>query len=392
MVDGSVRRGLCSFQWVLPFALCGCSVYDVSLLNTPEKPPVDTMHAGSGGGGSGGSGSGGADAGQGPRCGDGLLTGDERCDIAIPAGEPGACPSECMPAGQCAPRVVSGSACNAECVVLQLTCSKGDGCCPGNCTTKNDGDCSSSCGDGIVQSDNGETCDPGHGLDGDEDAGAAAAAGEPCPTIDDCEDRDACTTDLLIGSEKNCNAMCTHVTITEVKSGDGCCPPGANNAVDHDCKPVCGNGVKEGDEECDGGEHCVADTCRFDYTDDQRKCMSLVDASDACNACSCLNCTPLQLACRASNDKTRNDHCTAIENCANENDCVRTACYCKDPADPWGCGFGDGGPCRAEIDAAAQAEDPDVAVQDQANDTRYSVGRAAALSDCNVDKCKDVCP
>src|SRR5207244_13429815 len=121
--------------------------------------------------------------------------GDEKCDIGIPEGTPGACPKECPELAKCNPRKLNNSGCQAECVVLQLVCMSGDDCCPGNCTDKNDSDCSSSCGDGVVQSDKGETCEP--------------ESKTPCKTSDaDCDDGDPCTTDKLIGSAKNCNALC----------------------------------------------------------------------------------------------------------------------------------------------------------------------------------------
>jgi hypothetical protein len=38
---------------------------------------------------------------------------------------------------------------------------------------------------------------------------------------------------------------------------DGCCPAGADAVSDLDCDPVCGNGIVESGEECDGGSLCT---------------------------------------------------------------------------------------------------------------------------------------
>jgi Putative metal-binding motif len=58
-----------------------------------------------------------------------------------------------------------------------------------------------------------------------------------------------------------------------------CCPPGATNSTDPDCPAVCGNGIRETGEQCDGPDtwHC-SPTCetRFVYT--------ACDVSDS-NAC-----------------------------------------------------------------------------------------------------------
>jgi cysteine-rich repeat protein len=78
--------------------------------------------------------------------------------------------------------------------------------------------------------DLGETCDKG------------IAAGQPgaCPlTAADCDDKNKCTSDSLIGSAASCTAAC-------------------------DYKPIpncCGNGLKEGTEECDDGNIVDNDGC-----------------------------------------------------------------------------------------------------------------------------------
>src|SRR5437868_4469806 len=86
------------------------------------------------------------------------------------------------------------------------------------------------CGDGVVGA--GEICD-----------------GASCPTS--CDDSNACTIDTLSGSADTCNAVCSHVPISQCKDSDGCCPAGCNSATDNDCMTKCGNGVVDPQEKCD---------------------------------------------------------------------------------------------------------------------------------------------
>ena len=53
-------------------------------------------------------------------CGDGELQPVEACDTAIPAGEPGACPTECDDNDPCTTNTLSGTACDAECVYGEI--------------------------------------------------------------------------------------------------------------------------------------------------------------------------------------------------------------------------------------------------------------------------------
>ncbi len=95
-----------------------------------------------------------------------------------------------------------------ECV-LDVDCAEMQVCRNGCCVSPE------LCGNGQI--DTGETCD------GD------------CPST--CDDSDACTTDALIGSAETCNAECSHSSITDCASGDGCCPAGCYDADDDDCGP-----------------------------------------------------------------------------------------------------------------------------------------------------------
>ncbi len=69
------------------------------------------------------------------------------------------------------------------------------------------------CGNGVV--DPGETCD------GD------------CPTS--CADGLTCTLDTLIGAPSSCNVACEHAADPAATVGDGCCAPGKDRSTDPDC-------------------------------------------------------------------------------------------------------------------------------------------------------------
>lgn len=260
-----------------------------------------------------------------PACGDGVVSGSERCDRALLPSEPGACPLLCPNLDPCTPQRVSGSAlsCDAECVPAPITRARnGDGCCPSGANANTDDDCASACGNGVVEP--GETCEPSSeagcptscrhddacmtgtlsgerescdvacnwtrieqcrdgdgccpsGCDQTEDDDCEArcgngvlesgercedGSGTPCPS--NCDDGDACTEDRLTGSARTCDARCEHRAISATRGGDGCCPEGANANDDSDCEAVCGNWVREDPEQCDDGNRRSGDGCSSD--------------------------------------------------------------------------------------------------------------------------------
>jgi hypothetical protein len=195
-----------------------------------------------------------------PNCGDGVVQegAGETCDTAIPAGHPGACPTDCADANACTEdRLVSAGTCTDRCVNAPIHAFlAGDGCCPSGANFNIDPDCSPLCGNGVVEPP-AETCDP--------------AVPGSCPSS--CPASDACRPLVLRGSASSCSAFCEPRPITGCRDGDGCCPPGCTTADDTDCAPVCGNGVIDGnDEKCDRGI-----TAGFGGA-----CPSSCDDADAC--------------------------------------------------------------------------------------------------------------
>lgn len=188
-----------------------------------------------------------------PSCGNGIVEPGESCD-----GNPGtahACPTACDPSPSAclvSELVGSASACTARCEPRKITvCGVRDGCCADGCTSATDPDCSPTCGDGVVQGFNGETCD------------TAIRPGTlgACPSS--CVNGRSCTQAFLVAAG-TCQAACVLMPITAARAGDGCCPNGADAMLDPDCTPVCGNGVVEPPTEtCDyaaGAGACPA-TC-----------------------------------------------------------------------------------------------------------------------------------
>lgn len=350
----------------------GCSVHDATLLDPESK---QGLTAGDGNGGSGGM----------PMsmpppsspCGNGALDPGEKCDTDIPAGSPGACPSSC-PSETCMPMQLAGSECQVECVRSAVTCRSGDGCCPSVCNADSDADCSSDCGNGELDSDQGETCEDG--------------TDTPCPTEADCDDDDPCTMNVLSGSADNCNAACSNPPASAA-DGDGCCPDGANANVDDDCTPMCGNDVVESGEDCDGSADCN-DQCEIALTAEQMDCIdrfTVAGATEDCQRCACIQCTQEVFSCRDDTDTDRRMKCDALINCALGNDCNGQACYCGDnPSDPL-C-LAPVGPCITETENAANNPPLPTDILARTTDTNYALGRATTLGTCTAAMCPEFCP
>jgi hypothetical protein len=194
------------------------------------------------------------------KCGNGVVEPGESCDKTADGDD--ACPKSCPPSpSACLDSKLVGTEddCTAHCELQRVdVCRRAsDGCCADGCTAANDPDCSATCGNGVVDSANGETCD------------TAISPGAPGACPHTCSDGMACTRDVLVATG-TCQAACVFLRITDFRAGDGCCPPGADAALDPDCAPACGNGVVE-----PTGETC-------DYTAATGACPTACPAGDAC--------------------------------------------------------------------------------------------------------------
>jgi hypothetical protein len=381
----------------------------------------------------------------GAACGNGRVDPGETCDIAIPAGD-GACPDECTSTATCVTGMRAGSGCQQRCVMQTVTkAHNGDGCCPKGLAGADDKDCAT-CGDGVVGP--GETCDPpdecitsdkcvapapcitatlrgddddcntrceltpitacrsgdrccpeGCGQDSDEDCSASCGDGvvdarvETCEPQSEsqaceanCDDEDACTQDFTTGSADNCNVSCSHTPITSPRDGDGCCPKAGNALNDEDCKPRCGNGVREAGEDCDGEPDCSR-RCTLAARDECRKELAKVDVySDACKACACERCSSVVLNCRSSGDRAANAACRAVTECARRTGCASGSCYCGTSAN---CAFPNGA-CYEELELAAGSTLP-FQVFACAGSPNCPAGRAYVQESCLERNCAKAC-
>ena len=324
-------------------------------------------------------------------CGDGVVdpTAGETCD------PPSSCPTACTP-GQCwEVKTLTGSpaTCNARCSTTQLACSgrRVDGCCPPGCNTStgnSDGDCPAMCGNGTVET--GETCDPlsscptscpqlGCTLQSLRNGGTCAAACESAGAQTRCVNNDACcpTACNSLGDndcapvcgngvveagelcDGNCPAACPQVactlrtlsnggtcqaacvdtgTQTRCVNGDGCCPStGCNATTDNDCAPVCGNGVIEPPETCDG--NCPTAVTCVDDANNVRK-------FDAGTAGSCDEiCISTPRPCQADG------WCPTTCSSSNDPDCPPANDLCKGAVD-----ITNGGTYAVELTSSARQD------------------------------------
>lgn len=386
-------------------------------------------------------------------CGDGKVSGKERCDTAIKSGA-GACPTACAAASGCQRHMLMGSGCDAHCTPVNLTdVVGGDGCCPEGADPTRDSDCAAAarCGNSILE--RGESCDPSTGCgactstnpclraepsgsrdtcdlqckltmvtecstgDGccpigcsptrDRDCSARCQNGtldveshETCeqgssaPCAATCDDGDPCTRDIRTGDPSTCNVQCGHELIATPVDGDGCCryQAHANANTDSDCKPVCGNGVSESGEECDDGNKQSADGCSSSCRkeDSQAICLSQFGMTGTCAECICEKCATEVRECYARGNQAERDACRSTTECVLKEKCQGLNCYCGSSATSSACPYPNG-PCRSEIvDASGGAILPTTIAQ-RATDTNYVLGRVLVLSECGWDNCSKQC-
>ncbi len=167
-------------------------------------------------------------------------------------------------------------------------------------------DCTIQCGDGIVNTAAGESCDT-----------AITTGTGVCPTS--CDDGMACTADLSLGTA--CTAACAHMPITATVAGDLCCPAGATSLTDSDCPVVCGNSAVETGETCDTAIATGSGAC---------------PTAASCNdAVACTTDAVAGTACAATCTHTPITATTAGDGC-----CPTGATHATDTDCPLGCGDG----------------------------------------------------
>jgi hypothetical protein len=288
-------------------------------------------------------------------CGDGVVDADERCDITIAKGSPGACPDGCSGRDGCLQRVLVGRGCEAHCDEIEIRLPiPGDGCCPQGASPDLDNDCTAVCGNGVREP--GESCDPP----------------ETCVSQDDCVSDDACHTAHFTGDAAHCTASCTSRPVEACVNGDGCCPAGCTSEHDDDCpNPSEAMGCR--------------DNCRA--PSEASDCQSM-HTGGSCEACDCEHCEAQTRRCSdstAGGDAT----CDAIARCAAKNHCSGLDCYCG-PIDPKRCQGWPIGPCTKELRAAAGSGNVYEMMLLGALGTG-PIGHAVALLNCRKSACGSEC-
>ncbi len=130
---------------------------------------------------------------------------------------------------------------------------------------------SSSCGDGYINKAADEECEDGNEVDGD----GCTQCRLDCKSDSDCDDGESCN-----GSEA-CDTS-SHVCLPAAPAADGTAcqlSGGAEGACNGGVcvKAGCGNGVKDGSEQCDDGNQTNGDGCENDCT---WSCQSDADCDD----------------------------------------------------------------------------------------------------------------
>jgi cysteine-rich repeat protein len=380
-------------------------------------------------------------------CGDGIVSGNEKCDTAIAAGLPGACPTVCSPLAPCMLPVLSGTGCDAECMPVTISMAGPiDGCCPDGADATTDRDCKPRCGNTVVET--GESCDPSSActpcysdnpclaarttgsadlcnlrcelvpitqcrngdaccaascsstndqdcssncgnarIDANETCEANTSA--PCPAS--CDDGVACTKDFTSGSAANCNLTCAHVAITTAANDDGCCPTGASANNDSDCEAKCGNRAVESGEECDDGNMTAGDGCVDCKTESQQDaCTTILGVHDACTQCKCSKCTAQFNACYRPTVASDAMLCDDLVQCGERARCGNPDCYCGDASLLLCLTGATNGPCREETMQAAKTSTL-LDIQSRSTDTNFPIGRANAFRDCSSANCASEC-
>jgi cysteine-rich repeat protein len=337
-------------------------------------------------------------------CGDGVLSGDERCDDGNQDWGDG-CDRQCQPER---PGCPDGELAGDE------ECDDGnwidDDECSNRCMSANQ------CGNARV--DPGEDCDDGNVVDDDactnecmhyECGNGRLDPGEECDDGNIADRGDGCTNACKI-------TVCGNGKIEKYETcddgnlvdGDGCA---------RDCvNAICGNGIVEpaGGEVCEGprvlpaaggrpaGPRTCTGDCRNWVTEDRcaaclnQKCTEFAAGVDVVKGCF-VAVDPDPVFGIDPNDPTFIQRCIDLVDCAVVHRCGFTAfqapeCYCGS-ASPDVClasGPADDAPCPQAWLAAARAE-TNVEMWERFSDTIYPTGWAYYVLDCYRTQCPDEC-
>jgi fibro-slime domain-containing protein len=209
-----------------------------------------------------------------PVCGDGIVTGNEQCDLGASknVGGYGGCDANCMLGPFCGDGLVDATheVCD-DGVNATPYATVSSGCAP---------DCRNHyCGDGIVDTDFGEACDLAS-----LNSAAAYGPGQcstSCQAAPFCGDGNPNGPEQCDQGAKNGTPTSTCDTQCRIKCGNAVvdageqCDNGAalNNSIYGGCRnnctlaPYCGDGFKNGTEQCDDGKNDgTYGTCKSDCT------------------------------------------------------------------------------------------------------------------------------
>jgi|GEM_PF-6336940 MYXO-CTERM domain-containing protein len=185
----------------------------------------------------------------GPTCGNGTVDPGEWCDGNCPTSD-----ADCNKGDSCTLYTLQGTGCMRFCAEQAITWSaNGDGCCPAGATSLTDSDCPGGCGNGVLEPQLGEECDP------------KILSGEGA-CIQACDDNDSCTVDTMTGGA--CAPKCNFVPVGPNTVSDGCCPAGMDYFQDPDCPRPCEPDVKDpgcinpcASVNCPDGQYCTVGKC-----------------------------------------------------------------------------------------------------------------------------------
>jgi hypothetical protein len=304
-----------------------------------------------------------------PACGNGRLEGVERCDLAIPQGQEGACPDGCVRDG-CIVQELVGQRCGARCASTEITESiAGDGCCPNGATSETDSDCSATCGNGLIEAD--ETCDPP----------------ESCAKPASCTTTKACTTAHITGAADTCSARCQESPITNCESADGCCPQGCTAELDSDCTVTAERPTAPITTTAPTAPTTPTTRARDAGTEEElAAACSAVHSGGRCHSCDCAYCAAEIARCEEITKDTGG--CATVVECALQNHCQGADCLCGDNLA--NCQNRPAGPCLWEIREVAGARDY-LSIWWTASTPGSPLSVALAVLQCRADHCAETC-